>query len=93
MPVFHRTTALQSQVCQRSATKGSEGNHAEDAEESSAAFTFSTSVSICLEEPETPRLFLPAAKSQPRVLGSGVLIWDALTFGSKVSQYVLHSCS
>ena len=27
------------------------------------------------------------------VLGSGVLIWDALTFGSKVSQYVLHSCS
>ena len=87
---------MQSQVCQRSAAKGSEGNHAEDAEDSSAssaAFTFSTNVSICLEEPETPRLFLPAAKSQPRVLGSGVLIWDALTFGSKVSQYVLHSCS
>ena len=37
-------------------------DHAEDAEESSTAFTFSTNVSICLEGPETPRLFLPAAK-------------------------------
>lgn len=85
------TIALQSQVCQKSTAKGSGDDHTEDVEESSAAFTFSRSVS--LEEPDTPRLFLSAAQSQPRVLSSGVLMWDAMAFGSKVSKYVLLSCT
>ena len=69
--VFHRRIVLHSQVCQMSIAKGSGDDHAEDAEESSTALIFTQT--SCLEEPDTPRLFLSAAQSKSRVLGSCVL--------------------
>ena len=57
-----------------------------------AAFSFDTPVSAGIDDPETPRLFPASVQCQPTLLGSGVLTWDIISFGRKVSQYALLSC-